>query len=106
MIRTNGHGFVSSIFYFKEIFIVSIAGVILDFFTTVVGLSQGYVETHANYSLFNAFVIFAGANLILSLTLPKSKNWKIGALFISSWSFLGAINNTLVIMGLFSGLII
>jgi hypothetical protein len=106
MFRTNEIGFVSSISYFKEIFIVSFVGVLLDFFTTVVGLSQGFVETHVNYSPLNAFFIFALANIVLSLTLPRSKNWKRVALFISSWPFLGAINNTLVIMGLFSGLII
>ena len=106
MIRTNEIGFVSSLVYFKEIFIVSFVGVLLDFFTTAVGLSQGYIETHANYTPLNAFLIFAIANLVLSLTLPRSKNWKRGALFISSWPFLGAINNILVMMGLFSGLMI
>lgn len=106
MINANDYKFISSIAYFKDIFVVSFIGVILDFFTTVIGLSQGFVETHVNYSPVNAFLIFALANLVLSLTLPRSKKWKMGALFISSWSFLGVINNTLVILGLFSGLII
>jgi len=43
---------------------------------------------------------------VLTLSLPRGRWWEGSIRFIAAWSFLGAINNTLVILGVFSGLVI
>jgi hypothetical protein len=89
-----------------SVFLVSFAGVVADYLTTVFGLSKGFVETHAQYSPINALIIFWLAGLVLITTMPEGKWWKRATLFVASWSFLGSINNILVILTVFTGLII
>ena len=87
-------------------FLVSLLGVVLDYLTTCIGLSRGFYETHLQYSPVLALMIFWGALSILFLALPKEASWKNSILFIASWSFLGVVNNSLVLLGIFKGLVI
>ena len=85
-------------------FLISLGGVISDYITTTIGLGLGFYELHPNYHPFWALSIFWSAVLILTLALPKGKTWYLSLNGLASVSFLGAINNTLVILGVFSGL--
>lgn len=87
-------------------FLISLAGVIADYFTTSIGLGLGFHETHTQYHPALAIVIFWSALTLLTLTLPEGRTWRIGKNILASTSFLGFINNTLVILGVFSGLVI
>ena len=87
-------------------FIISFVGVAVDYLTTVVGLKLGFYETHLNYHPVLALVIFWGALTVLTVSLPRTKVWEIIKNILASASFLGAANNMLVILGIFSGLVI
>jgi len=81
-------------------------GVAADYVSTRVGLGRGFYETHAQYHPLLALAIFWTAMAVLVLSLPRGRLWERSIRFIASWSFLGVVNNTLVILGLFSGLVI
>jgi len=89
-------------------FLLALGGVISDFATTMIALNfcTGLHETHIQYSPIWALMIFWTAIAILTLTLPRKKPWSIGINGLALMSYIGAINNTLVILGLFSGLVI
>ena len=87
-------------------FIISLIGVIADYMTTIVGLSLGFYETHHQYHPVLALAIFWGALTLLTLALPKKKFWWISKTVIAAASFLGSVNNTLVILRFFPGLAI
>ena len=84
-------------------FLLALGGVLSDYVTTTIGLGMGFYETNPEYHPVNALMIFWGAIALLSLTFPR-KHWTLGANGLALTSYLGAINNTLVILGLFSGL--
>lgn len=85
-------------------FLISLAGIIADNVTTRIGLSLGFYETHPLYQPFYALLIFWGVLSLLTLALPKGKVWGISKNAVASAAFLGSVNNTLVIFGIFSGL--
>jgi len=85
---------------------IALLGVVSDWITTQVGLSMGYYETHLMYNPILALAIFWTAIIFLLTVLPKGRRWNYAIYFLASWSFLGAVNNTLVIMGVFSGLVV
>ncbi len=86
-------------------FLLALGGVISDYATTTIGLSMGgFYETHAAYSPVWALLIFWSAIALLTLALPRKKPWTLSIHGIALASYLGAVNNTLVILGLFSGL--
>jgi hypothetical protein len=87
-------------------FLVSLGGIITDYLTTNIGLNLGYYETHANYHPLNALVIFSMAIFLLTAILPEKKVWKTSIICLASATYLGTVNNLLVIQGVFSGLII
>jgi hypothetical protein len=87
-------------------FILSSLGVIGDFVTTNLGLARGFVETHLTYSPIYAIIIFWISILILQFTLPRGKIWYLSIIIISLFSFLGLINNSFVLLGVFPGLVI
>jgi hypothetical protein len=87
-------------------FILSLLGVFGDFITTNLGLSRGFVETHLTYSPIYAITIFWSSILILQFSLPKGKTWHLSIIIISLFSFLGLINNSFVLLGIFPGLVI
>jgi hypothetical protein len=85
-------------------FLISLGGILLDYWTTCVGLSMGFVETHPEYHPLRALAIFWGAIAILTATLPKTRKWMMSINALASLPYLGAINNALVILGVFPGL--
>ena len=86
--------------------IVSLGGVVSDYLTTRVGLGLGFYETHPQYHPVLALLIFWGAITVLTLLLPKEKPWTISIHGLAVWSFLGTVNNVLVILGVFTGLVL
>jgi len=87
-------------------FLLALGGVICDYATTTIGLTMctGLYETHPQYHPAWALLTFWGAIAVLTLTLPKQKPWNIGISGFALTSYIGAVNNTLVILGLFPGL--
>ncbi|MEM2110806.1 MAG: hypothetical protein QXX08_02890 [Candidatus Bathyarchaeia archaeon] len=85
-------------------FLLSLGGVLLDYLTTTIGLSLGFYETHPAYHPLKALFVFWGAITLLVLLLPKEKLWKISINGVALISYLGFVNNTLVILGIFQGL--
>jgi len=85
-------------------FLISLSGILLDYWTTTIGLNMGFVETHPEYHPLKALAIFWSAITILTATLPKTKIWRLSVNFLATLPYLGAINNILVILGVFPGL--
>jgi hypothetical protein len=88
-------------------FLLALGGVISDYVTTTIGLNMnmGFYEIHPQYSPVWALLFFWGAIAILTLTLPKEKPWNLATNGLALASYIGAVNNTLVILGLFTGLV-
>jgi hypothetical protein len=87
-------------------FLISLTGVTLDYLTTTIGQGLGFHETHAQYQPSIALAIFWGALTLLTIALPKERKWSISKNILASASLLGCVNNTLVILGVFTGLVI
>lgn len=87
-------------------FLVSLVGVLSDYVTTRIGLSLGFYETHPQYHPILALLVFWGTLTMLMLTLPKKRPWNLSLHGLALWSFLGAVNNILVILGIFPGLVL
>ncbi|MCW4020395.1 MAG: hypothetical protein NWF14_04110 [Candidatus Bathyarchaeota archaeon] len=89
-------------------FLLAIGGIISDYATTTIALTMctGLYETHPQYNPVWALMIFWGAIAVLTSTLPKKKPWNLSINGLALASYTGAVNNTLVILGLFSGLAI
>jgi len=89
-------------------FLIALGGVLSDYVTTTYGLNfcTGLYETHPQYSPVWAILIFWGSLAILTIALPRRKPWILSINSIALISYLGAINNILVISGIFSGLVI
>jgi len=85
-------------------FMLSLGGVSLDYVTTTIGLGLGLCEMHPAYHPLKALLIFWGAIVLLSLLLPRGRIWRVSINSLASASYLGVVNNTLVIMGVFPGL--
>ncbi len=86
-------------------FAISAIGVVLDALTTMIGLSEGFHETHPNYNPLLALLIFWSLIGVTKL-LPRSRFVRVFTLVLSVSPFIGAINNSLVIIGAFQGLVI
>jgi len=86
-------------------FLISLGGVLSDYATTTYALNfcRGLYETHPQYSPLWALLIFWGAIAILTLTLPRKKPWSLSINSLAFFSYTGALNNILVILGLFPG---
>ena len=85
-------------------FILSLAGVLSDCVTTAIGLDMGFYEMHPSYHPLNALMVFWGAIAALTMLLREDRLKTTIIDGISLMSYLGVINNTLVILGIFSGL--
>lgn len=87
-------------------FVVALGGILSDYATTTYALNfcAGLYETHPQYSPLWALIIFWGAIAVLTLTLPRRRPWNISINGLSLVSYTGAINNILVILGLFPGI--
>ena len=83
---------------------IVILGISADYFTTLIGLQWGLVEIHAMYSPLNAFLFFIPAIVLLS-ALNVREVWFTNLIYLLSFTvWLGAINNTFVLLNLYSGL--
>jgi len=87
-------------------FVLSLGGVLSDYMTTVIGLSLGFCESHPHYHPIFALLIFWGVITSLTLTVPKRNPWKLCPYGFALVSYLGAVNNLLVILGVFPGLVL
>ncbi|MEM4981231.1 MAG: hypothetical protein QXI48_04245 [Candidatus Bathyarchaeia archaeon] len=87
-------------------FLISLSGILLDYWTTTIGLNMGFVETHPEYHPLKALAIFWSAITILTISLPKTRRWRISINILALFPYLGVINNVLVILGIFPGLFI
>jgi len=85
-------------------FLISLGGILLDYWTTTIGLSMGFVEVNPEYHPLKALAIFWSAITMLTVASPKTRVWRIGINALALLPYLGAINNTLVILGIFPGL--
>jgi len=85
-------------------FVLAIGGIALDYVSTVIGLGMGYREIHPQYSPIWALLYFLGALAILALTLPEGRIWRLAKTALALASYLGFVNNILVILGVFPGL--
>ena len=85
-------------------FILSLGGVLFDYATTTLGLTLGFREVHPSYHPLKALAVFWGVVAVLTMVLPKEKSGAILANGIAFSSYLGAVNNMLVILGIFAGL--
>jgi len=87
-------------------FLIALGGVLSDYATTMYALNfcTGLYETHPHYSPVWALLIFWGALALLTLTLPKKKPWSLSINSLAFASYIGAINNILVILNLFPGI--
>ena len=85
-------------------FLLALIGVLSDYITTTIGLSTGFYETHLQYHPIWGFLYFMGTITILTLALPRKKPWTLGINGLALASYIGTVNNTLVIWGIFPGL--
>ncbi len=85
-------------------FLLALGGVLSDYATTTIGLSMGFHETHPQYHPAWALLVFWGAIALLTLALPEDQQRNLSTNGLALASYIGTVNNTLVILGLFSGL--
>jgi len=84
-------------------FFTAAIGVILDASTTLTGLSMGLHETHPDYNPVIALMIFWSLIAVVRI-LPRTRIVRFFIILLSAAPFLGAVNNSLVIMDFYSGL--
>jgi len=89
-------------------FLLVLGGVLSDHATTTIGLRMNLSlrEINPQYDPLWAVLVFWGAISLLMLTLPKERLRSLAANGMALVSYVGAANNTLVILGLLPGLAI
>lgn len=85
-------------------FIISFIGGISDLFTTNIGLKIGLSEAHPLYNPIFAIAIFWSCIATLNLLISDRRALTFSTYAVAFYSFLGMINNILVISGVFPGL--
>ena len=85
-------------------YLLSLGGVLSDYTTTTQGLRLGFSEINSHYHPVLALVVFWGLITLLAWALPKKNSMNLGVHALVFLSFLGAINNAALILGLFPGL--
>ena len=78
-------------------YLVSLVGVLSDYLTTNIGVGMGFTETNLSYNPILSLAVFWGTLCFLTLTLPKHRVLNISRNIVVLTSFLGAINNIVVI---------
>ena len=84
---------------------VATSGIILDYLTTSVGLQCGLSEANPAYHPLWAVLVFFSLITLLTVLSRSQRDMKWSIIGFASLSYLGAINNTLVLLGLFPGLL-
>ena len=81
-------------------YLLSMLGVLLDYLTTAIGLGIGFYESHPAFTPLVAVAFFWGTLGLFHLMLPRGKVRALSTRTFVFVSFVGAINNTLVITGI------
>ena len=81
---------------FWDLYLSTLCGAALDFFTTTIGLNMGFVEANPNYCPVWAFLFYTLTTTIFHLTLTE-KIRKVGFAILVISSYVATVNNTLVI---------
>ena len=84
-------------------FLQVLGGVISDYVTTAMGLGLGFCESNPEYNPVVSLLIFFAITAILTLAVPRNRPWNLSFHVIGAASYLGAINNVLVMSGLITG---
>ena len=84
---------------------VATSGIILDYLTTSVGLQWGLSEANPAYHPLWAVLVFFSLITLLTVLSRRQRYLKWSIVGFASLSYLGAINNTLVLLGRFPGLL-
>ena len=85
-------------------FFLILGGVFLDYTTTTIGLNMGFHEANPQYHPIWALLVFSAATVLIKLSIPQRKRWLLILNIPALATYLGVVNNTLVILGLFPGL--
>ena len=86
-------------------FLLAFGGVVSDYLSTRLGLRLGFVETHLHYHPIHGLTFFLSLIAVLTLLLPRRRRFKLIPLSVAFISYLGIINNALVIVGWFPGIL-
>jgi hypothetical protein len=89
---------IESVKFLRPYFLV-LCGASLDFITTKIGLSMGFVEINPNYHLVWAYLVYTLVTIMLHFSLSGNIR-KIGFTIFVLASFMAAVNNVLVIFNL------
>jgi hypothetical protein len=89
---------------FMPPFLLALGGVILDYVFTTIGLTMGFYEMNPQYHPAFALLYFWGIMVMFVLFMPKRKIRMLSLYGLAVVSYLGVLNNALVILGLFNGL--
>lgn len=84
-------------------FLQVLGGVISDYLTTAVGLGMGFCESNPEYNPVVSLLVFFAIIAVLTLAVPRNRPWNLSFYVIGAASYLGAVNNVLVMSGLLSG---
>ena len=84
-------------------FILTFLGVVLDYVTTEMGLSRGFVEINPNVSFINLFLSVTALLFFVYYAIPDFKYKLHYMVFISAFTFFPCIHNSLVLAGVFDG---
>lgn len=87
-------------------YVITVYGVVSDLVTTQIGLSKSFIETQSIYSPFIALTVLIGVMAIFDLFFRNARYKMQFQLILVSVSFLGAINNVLVLLRVFGGLML
>jgi hypothetical protein len=82
---------------------VASIGIISDYLTTSIGLQCGFSEANPAYHPLWAVLVFFSLIALLTLFSRRQRHTKWTVIGFASLSYIGAINNTLVLLGLFPG---
>jgi len=85
-------------------FLLALGGIILDYISTTIGLSMGLYETNPQYHPVWALLYFWGIMTVFTLLISKKKVRMVSLYGLAITSYLGIVNNALVILGMFPGI--
>jgi hypothetical protein len=86
-------------------FLLACGGVVADYLSTRIGLRMGFVEAHLHYHPLYGLTFFLSLIAVLTILLPRKQRFRLVTLGVAFLSYLGIINNTLVILGWFPGIL-
>ena len=86
-------------------FLLAFGGVVSDYLSTRIGLRLGFVEAHLHYHPLYGLTFFLCLIAVLTILLPRQKRFRLVTLGVAFFSYLGIINNALVILGWVPGIL-